>query len=206
MKFFKTIALLSTVCCVCATNLHAQGHKQSLSFNWGVTIPANGGFVDKTGFVNPSLEWSYRVLPFLSAGASLGYGYNSDKGEGDENFDGSYISGMREKSLAVVPLMLHADFFPCGASEAMLRPYLGVGVGIQHATFEITGDNIVTSSGKGWAESFSARVGTRICPPSSDKLFFDVRALWQHAGNDWSAAGVGSVRGFGITIGAGFTF
>lgn len=206
MKLSGVIGCVLAVCGSYAGNLHAQSPKQSISFNWGVMVPADNGFVENTGWVNPSLEWNYRVLPALSAGISLGYGFNSVRGIADERFDGDLISGYREKKLSIVPVMALVNYFPMGNGGALFRPYLGIGAGVQYAKFQITGDNIITSTTANLAEVFSAQLGTRICPGKTDKFYLDTRFSWQYGGNSWPAAEIKSIRGLGFALGAGFTF
>ena len=195
------------VCSVCAHRLQAQTLKQTASIAWGMSFPTGGdSYIDRASVENFSLEWGYRVLPGLSAGVSLGYGNRSERGVSDEFFDGSFVSGFREKKLYTLPIMAVFDYFPLGDDNTLLRPYLGVGLGVQYAKWQITGDAIVTSVSKNWAESFSARAGLRISPNENGRFFLDARCLWNYSGNGWQSAKINSMQQFAIMAAAGFMF
>lgn len=198
--------LILIVLCLCCIVAGAQDQRQSISVHWGVTIPPNNGFIDKVGVVNPSLEWSYKVLPTLSAGVSLGYGYATEKGEGSERVDGDFASGYREKTLSSMPLIIRLRFCPLGTKSTLFSPYIGVGAGVQYSKFHITGDAINSNGAGNWAETFSAEVGTRIQPKEGSKLYFDVRGLWQYGGNDWPSVEAKSIQHIGFALGVGIKF
>lgn len=201
------------VCSVCAgggvraqTRKPARNDKQSVSVAWGATLPTGNGYIDKAGVANVSLEWNYRLFPIFSTGVSVGYTGLSDRGEADQSFDGTFYSGYRAKELDAVPIMARFDLFPLGDAETLFRPYMGAGVGVRYAKFRITGDAIPTSARDGWAEGFSARVGTRIYPAKRGRFFWDIRCTWDHGGNAWPKAKVKSIQNLGVMAGFGGTF
>lgn len=202
----KIASIVLVVLCLCYTEVSAQEQRQSISVHWGVTVPSGDSFIGKAGAVNPSLEWSYRVLPVLSAGVSLGYGYATDKGVSDEHIDGDFVSGYREKSLSTMPLIAKLNFFPLGNKSILFSPYIGVGVGVQYAKFYMTGDALNSKDASNWAEIFSAEVGTRIEPKYGSKLYLDVRCIWQYGGNGWPLVEVKSIQQIGFALGAGVRF
>ena len=201
----KAAICLSIVSTICGTAV-AQVHKQSLSIGWGAAVPVGDSYIDKTSAVNFSLGWDFRLLPVLSAGLSVGYMGNSDRGISDEYFDSAFTTGYREKGVYVIPLMAQFDFFPLGEANTLLRPYFGVGAGGRYAKFRITGDAIVTSGSRGWAESFSARIGTRIYPLWMGRFFLDAKCTWNYGDNRWPLAEAGPVQYFGISAGLGWMF
>ena len=200
----KVALCLSIVCNTCA-GVAAQVRKQSLSLDWGVAIPVGNSYIDKASVANFSLGWSFRLFPMLSAGVSAGYMGSSDRGIAGEYFDSAFITGYREKGLYVVPLMARFDFFPMGDAETVLRPYFGVAAGGRYARFRIIGEAIANSRSSNWAESFSARLGTRI-HPGIGGLFFDVRCTWNYGGNRWPVAKAGPIQYFDISTGVGWMF
>ena len=202
---FKVAVCLTIVCSTCG-GADAQVRKQSLSIHWGAAIPAGESYIDKTSATYFSLEWNFPLFSTLSAGVSAGYMNNSDLGVADEHFDGGLSTGNRDKGVYVIPLMAQFDFFPMGDAETLLRPYLGVAAGARYAKFRITGDTIVTSGSSSWAESFSARLGTRIHPGGWSRFFLDARCTWNYGGNQWSLAKPGKVQYFGATAGVGWMF
>lgn len=201
---FRTLLCLSVVCSVCS--LQAQTRKHAASIGWGASMPLGDNYIDETSFANFSLEWNYRVLPVLSAGVSFGYGASSFAGFATIDVGYGLASGQIEKKLNTIPIMAQFDYFPLGQANSLFRPYLGAGVGVQQAKFQITGDAIVTTKVSTWAESFSARLGTRICPARDGKVFFDARCVWRYGGNSWTESGVSSVQNLGLIIGAGILF
>lgn len=206
MKIGLKIFTLLLTLCPCTKAAYAQAYRQSISAYWGVTIPMNEGYIEKVGFVNPSLEWSYRVFSIFSAGVSFGYSYREDKGVSDERMDGYFSSGYRKRSLATLPLLAKLNYFPLGYKSTLLSPYIGVVAGIQYAKFHIVGETINSNQTTSWAETFSAEIGTRIQPAKNNKLYFDLRCLWNYGGNIWSLFETRSIQTLGFTIGAGLKF
>lgn len=202
----KIVSILIALCFCSASVALAQEQRQSISAHWGGSIPIDNGFIAKTGFVNPSLEWGFRLLPALSAGISLGYGYATEKGIGNEHVDGDLASGYREKSLSVIPLLVKMNYFPLGDRITLFAPYIGAGAGVGHATFDIKGEAINAGRMGNWAELFSAQVGTRIQPVGNGKLYFDACFLWQYGGNNWSLVEVKSIHTLGFCLGVGVKF
>lgn len=201
----KTAAIL-IVLCICYTGVYAQAQRQSIAAHWGVAVPINNQFIDKAGAVNPSLEWSYRIIPSLSAGLSLGYGSFIEKGAGDERIDTDLISGNREKSLSLMPFLAKFHYFPFGNRNRLFSPFIGVGVGVQYAKFYIIGDAISSNKTSNWAEAFSAEMGAKIQLPKNERIYFDIRGLWQYGGNSCSLTGTKPIQTLGITLGVGFKF
>lgn len=206
MKIGLKISTLLLTLYLCSTVAYAQADRQSISAHWGVTIPMNKGFVEKIGFVNPSLEWSYRVSSILSTGVSFGYGYRAEKGVSDERMDGYFLSGYRKRSLSTLPLLAKFNYFPLGYKSTLLSPYIGVGAGVQYAKFHIVGETINSNQTNSWAEAFSAEIGTRIQLAKNNKLYFDLRCLWNYGGNSWSLFETKPIQTLGFTIGIGLKF
>lgn len=202
----KAAVSLSMVCSICCGVAAAQVRKQSLSFDWGVAIPVGNSYIDKASAASFTLGWNYPLFPGLSAGVTAGYTGSCDRGVGNERFDSAFVTGYREKRLLVIPLMAHFDFFPLGEGGSLLRPYIGVAAGGRYAKFRITGDAIVNSVSGGWAESFSARLGTRIHPARMERLFLDAKCTWNYGGNRWPLAEVGPIQYLGISAGVGWMF
>jgi opacity protein-like surface antigen len=195
MHYNKSIllGLILLFCGVCVPHAGAQTRKQqSVSVAWGVSIPVgDDAYIDKASVRNLSLEWDYRILPCLSAGVSAGYYAGFDNKEsGNDFFDGAMVSGRREKKLKTIPIMAQFDYFPMGDANTLFSPYLGIGIGVQYAKFEIKGDYIVSSTRKNWSENFSVRAGVRIRPLETSRFFLDARCLWNRGGNGGSLARV----------------
>ena len=213
-RLIKAAMCLSLVCgyCVCALGAipeqdrEHKARKHSLSVEWGVAVPVAPNFIDKASAANVTVGWSYRIVPVLSLGLSGGYVGLSDRGVATEYFDSALVSGYREKTLRTYSVMAQFDVFPLGRKETVLRPYFGVGVGAGYARFHITGETIVTSAKSDWADKYSARIGTRIFPRKTGRLFIDARFAWEYGRNSWATANVRSVQNLGVMIGIGGTF
>lgn len=206
MKASIKAASMLIVLCLCYTGVFAQVQRQSISVHEGVAIPVKNGFADKAGFVNPSVEWRYSLLPAWAVGLSLGYSYSTEKGEGDVRVADDLISGYREKSLSSMPFLAKFHYFPLGGGSSLFSPFIGVGAGIQYAKFYITGDAVNSAKTSNWAKAFSVEVGTNIQPLKVETIYFDIRCLWYYGGNSWPFLEAEPMQTVGVTLGVGFKF
>lgn len=193
-------------CCMMPDAALGQPEKHSVSLLYGVTTPAgDDGFIDQAGFVDLSVEYGIRLTPLLTAGVSAGYGYDRQKKDTDDRYDGDLVSGFSDRNLSVVPVMVWVRLFPWG-QEARFQPYAMLGGGVQYARFDIEGDQIDARTVSNWAVAFSPQIGARFFPAAGKKLYLDGRISWRYAANEWPVMDIGSIQRAGFALGAGVKF
>ena len=204
MKFFGHILLPVALSLMGTLTAVAQDH--SISLDWGGHIPTGGGnFRNETSWIAPSVGWDRHILPWLSVGYSVGYGYAHEKGITRDRYDGAIVDGYSERKLSLVPVQARVRFFPLGQSTAF-RPFVSVTGGVQYARFFITGETIQTTAANSWGGVFSAAAGVRYYPVRKRGFFIEASGGWQWAGNRFNVMNTKSQKGVEVRLGVGFSF
>lgn len=107
-----------------AFSVQAQD-RNSISLGWGSPTPAGGGnFLNRTSWIDPSLDWEYHLLPRLSAGVSVGYGYACEKGMTHDRVEEATVDGYSERTLQTIPVQVRLRYFPLGRHAEFRRNVL----------------------------------------------------------------------------------
>lgn len=204
----------ATLLLVSVSALRAQkpAGSHSLTVSWGAAMPTgNDGFLNKTALVVPGVSWEYNFSRVVSAGASLGWLRGSEKKKittdristGGDAPD--VVTGRSWRTLSLVPLQIHARYFPLGKKQSRFQPYLTIAAGAQYGRFHISGDQINPASKDNFAAVFTPDAGVRFFPHANGGLYLDARCYWQYGANSWSYTNTGSQQYLGFGIGAGFS-
>ena len=180
--------------------------RHSVEAAWGVSVPLGTSFLDKTGAGAFSLRYEYRFASRFAAGMLVGLDRTVEKGLFDGTFDGDAVTGYTERIQQQIPILASLCWYMLGEKQSVLRPYVGIGIGVQWTRFEITGETINSSRADSWGLGTTVGIGTRIYPRREGAFFLDVRAAYRYGSNKWNAAGVNGLQGFYPSIGAGINF
>lgn len=201
MKFKRYIAFLLISISLSVAYAQKTVEKHSVSVGWGVWLPVgNSTFTNKLTWVTPHVGYEYRLLPQFSVGFSVGCFYSNEKGDTADRYNSSLVNGNSHRKLTAIPMQAELLYFPLGAGEQSLQPFLGIGGGIQYAKFYITGDVINTSQVSSWAGVITPQIGLRITPFTNKKISLDARVYWQNGGNTWELLDTSSQQGIGVEL------
>lgn len=180
--------------------------RQDLSVSWGGYLPTGSGFVKNISWTQFSLQWDYRIIPQLKAGLSLGYVFHNESGWTQDHFNGAVVTGNSNRKLIQLPIQMHVSYYPIGARQGLLQPYLGVGIGGQWARFDLKGAVIQTSGTENWGLIVTPQIGMRIYPSKTDIFWLEVKVAYRYATNEWKLASIKGQQGIIPSLGVGISF
>lgn len=205
MRFLKL--LLCAGCLLGAHTVCAQEDgRQALSLQWGVYIPSQGGFLNRTTAISPALGWTWQLNDAFSVGAELGLTRGAECEDTRDLYEGDVITGFTDRTLTLIPVTANFRWFPGTNAQQLLRPFIGVAAGVQYAGFHITGDQVNTSSGRTWGAVVRPELGVRYTPRHNHRLCIEVGCSWQYASNQWQVLDVKSLQGVRISAGVNYRF
>lgn len=185
----------------------AGAHKrQDLNVSWGGYFPTGSGFVQNVSWTQFSLKWEYRIIPQLGTGLSIGYGFHKESGWTLDHFNGAIVTGDSKRKLTQIPIQAQVSYYPIGARQSYIQPYIGVGIGGQWARYDLTGTVIQTSGIKNWGLVVTPQIGMRIYPSKTEIFWLDVNVAYRYATNEWKLASIKGQQGIIPTLGVGFSF
>lgn len=178
--------------------------RHSLALQWSVYIPSDGGFLNHATTVSPSLEWEWRISDAVCVGAGIGYTHGAEHNYTRDTYEGDLVTGSSDRQLTLIPLTAHLRWFPVAFLQHRLQPFIGAGIGAQHATFRIEGELINESKVRSWGVVVRPEAGVRFSPRYNGRICIEIRCAWQYASNRFPVMNVQSLQG--IQIGAGVRY
>lgn len=188
----------------------ADSH-HSLTLHWGVYIPSNGVFMNRVAAISPSLEWDWQVSNAFSIGTEAGYTYGSEQGYTRNIYEGDLVTGQTDRNLTLVSFTAHCHWFLGTMPHQRLRPFIGVGTGVQYAVFRIQSEMINKSTGHSIGGIVRPEAGVIFAPRRNGRVRIEIKCGWQYADNQYTpcqlpSMSTSSLEGFRVSAGIRYQF
>lgn len=146
----------------------------------------------------------FRFSPTLIGELSLGL-FN----RGDVNLRNNLLMDQFFGNLLIYPLLVRAKFYPLGATESRLQPYLSAGGGLYYARHNIQfyqSAAFFSRFGTQSATSFEYTLGGGVDLPLSTKIGLDLNLAWMPLTFSKDLITIRNYDGLAITMGVKYLF
>lgn len=138
MQSIRKLTLALALVAITATGAMAQ-HSLQFNFNYNINFPASTDFkdlVNKPAYKGFTAGFAYPIMDQLRVGLSFGYNdyYQKYSRQVYSNGPGSDISAVLSNSIQQMPLLATVDYTIL--KEGFVRPYAGVGIGLNFISFD----------------------------------------------------------------------
>lgn len=141
MKKILQLMLLGTI--VFMSSFHTAKAQEAgdmiLNLNYNPSFPLGGfktNITGKTSWKGYSGDLMYHFADKWAAGLSFSYqGYEERTPRATYNIDGSDVNGVLNTTVDVYPILVKAQYYPLGGTNALIRPYIQLGTGFAVVDF-----------------------------------------------------------------------
>ncbi|ULQ58106.1 outer membrane beta-barrel protein [Flavihumibacter rivuli] len=193
LTIFLSIALMIT--------LTSQAQHNMFGISWGINIPNNSSYLDKTSFAGGKVEWRHFINKKFSAGLSLDWATYEQylprqtfkSADGNSAITSDFVAQAYQ-----LPITATAHYY--FGEGTMFKPFAGLAIGAQYMQNSLY-YNVYVSDEYSWGFVVRPEIGAIIKPNPSQNWGILLGANYSYSTNKIEVLNRDSFRNIGFNIG-----